>query len=90
MIYLQQFYDKENKFGFDKEKEPNDYSEALQWIFFAVRPMLFDSRTSTHTYCIQHGGVGPMQGQANHFNRYAPEKIPYAMKREFRKHGLLH
>ncbi|KAG9126467.1 glutathione S- transferase, nitrogen catabolite repression regulator [Ceratobasidium sp. 392] len=22
-----------------------------------------------------HGGIGPMQGQANHFYRYAPEKI---------------
>ncbi|KAI9348491.1 glutathione S-transferase [Obelidium mucronatum] len=29
----------------------------------------------------QMGGLGPMQGQANHFNRYAPEKIPYAIKR---------
>ncbi|WWD03435.1 hypothetical protein V865_001487 [Kwoniella europaea PYCC6329] len=28
-----------------------------------------------------HGGVGPMQGQANHFARYAPEKIPYGIKR---------
>lgn len=48
-----------------------------------------------------HGGVGPMQGQANHFlyvhfthphphqsrppthipSRYAPEKIPYGIKR---------
>jgi glutathione S-transferase len=28
-----------------------------------------------------HGGVGPMQGQANHFFRYAPEKIPYAINR---------
>ncbi|KAH7103436.1 glutathione S-transferase [Auriculariales sp. MPI-PUGE-AT-0066] len=28
-----------------------------------------------------HGGVGPMQGQANHFNRAAPEKIPYAINR---------
>ncbi|BGP49359.1 Glutathione S-transferase 2 [Rhodotorula kratochvilovae] len=27
------------------------------------------------------GGVGPMQGQANHFFRYAPEKIPYGIKR---------
>ncbi|KAI4136560.1 MAG: hypothetical protein LQ341_005551 [Variospora aurantia] len=26
-------------------------------------------------------GVGPMQGQANHFYRYAPEKIDYAIKR---------
>ncbi|MCJ1366586.1 hypothetical protein MMC16_005715 [Acarospora aff. strigata] len=28
-----------------------------------------------------HGGVGPMQGQANHFYRYAPEKIEYGIKR---------
>jgi len=28
-----------------------------------------------------HGGIGPMQGQANHFFRYAPEKIPYGIKR---------
>ncbi|TNY24294.1 putative glutathione S-transferase [Rhodotorula diobovata] len=28
-----------------------------------------------------HGGTGPMQGQANHFFRYAPEKIPYGIKR---------
>lgn len=25
-------------------------------------------------------GLGPMQGQANHFFRYAPEKIDYAIK----------
>ncbi|KAF8523150.1 glutathione S-transferase [Hysterangium stoloniferum] len=31
--------------------------------------------------CFAHGGVGPMQGQANHFHRYAPEKIPYGIKR---------
>jgi GSH-dependent disulfide-bond oxidoreductase len=29
----------------------------------------------------QVGGVGPMQGQANVFYRYAPEKIPYAIER---------
>lgn len=28
-----------------------------------------------------HGGVGPMQGQANHFYRYAPEKIQYGIDR---------
>ena len=27
------------------------------------------------------GGIGPMQGQANHFYRYAPEKIPYGISR---------
>jgi len=29
----------------------------------------------------QMGGIGPMQGQANVFYRYAPEKIPYAIDR---------
>jgi GST-like protein len=29
----------------------------------------------------QMGGVGPMQGQANVFYRYAPEKIPFAIDR---------
>ena len=29
----------------------------------------------------QMGGVGPMFGQMNHFVRYAPEKIPYAIER---------
>ena len=29
----------------------------------------------------QMGGVGPMFGQAHHFRRFAPEKIPYAVDR---------
>ncbi|KAK3292728.1 uncharacterized protein B0H64DRAFT_328529 [Chaetomium fimeti] len=29
----------------------------------------------------QHGGLGPMQGQANHFVRAAAEKIPYPIQR---------
>ncbi|KAL1796513.1 hypothetical protein ACET3X_005053 [Alternaria dauci] len=29
----------------------------------------------------QNAGLGPMQGQANHFVRYAPEEIEYGMKR---------
>ncbi|KAJ7095364.1 glutathione S-transferase [Mycena belliarum] len=63
LLYLGQHYDKDNKFYFDPVKSPNEYSEMLQWIFWA------------------HGGVGPMQGQANHFQRAAPEDIPYAKKR---------
>ncbi|KAF8145276.1 glutathione S-transferase [Mycena galopus ATCC 62051] len=31
--------------------------------------------------CFAHGGIGPMQGQANHFKRAAPEQIPYAINR---------
>ena len=29
----------------------------------------------------QMGGLGPMFGQCNHFRRYSPEKIPYAIDR---------
>lgn len=29
----------------------------------------------------QNAGVGPMQGQANHFRLYAPERVPYGIKR---------
>ncbi|KAH7251009.1 glutathione S-transferase [Fusarium tricinctum] len=29
----------------------------------------------------QIGGLGPMQGQANHFTRYAPEKLKYPIDR---------
>jgi len=29
----------------------------------------------------QNAGVGPMQGQANHFMRFAPERIEYGIKR---------
>jgi glutathione S-transferase len=61
LLYLAQHYDKEHKFSFPLDS--NEYSEALQWMFFA------------------NAGLGPMQGQANHFYRYAPEKIPYGIKR---------
>ncbi len=30
---------------------------------------------------LQMGSVGPMLGQLNHFKKYAPEKIPYAIER---------
>lgn len=29
----------------------------------------------------QGGGLGPMAGQANHFIKFAPEKVPYGIKR---------
>ena len=41
----------------------------------------------------QMGSVGPMFGQYNHFNRFAPEKIPYAIaryqKETLRLYGVL-
>ncbi|TFY78175.1 hypothetical protein EWM64_g5835 [Hericium alpestre] len=63
LLHLAQTRDKEFKFWFDPATDLENYSEMLQWIFFA------------------HGGVGPMQGQANHFIKFAPENIPYGKKR---------
>lgn len=34
-----------------------------------------------HSSAWQHGGLGPMQGQANHFYRLAKERIPYPTQR---------
>lgn len=63
LLYLAQHYDPEHKFSFSPKGEPNEYSDMIQWLFFA------------------HGGIGPMQGQNHHFNKYAPEDIPYGKKR---------
>lgn len=38
----------------------------------------------------QMGGLGPMAGQNHHFNRYAPEKIPYAMERYVKETARLY
>jgi len=35
----------------------------------------------TNWLFFMNAGVGPMQGQANHFTRYAPEKIEYGINR---------
>jgi GST-like protein len=38
----------------------------------------------------QVGGLGPMAGQNHHFNRYAPEKIPYAIERYLKETNRLY
>lgn len=38
----------------------------------------------------QMGGLGPMLGQNHHFNRYAPEKIPYAIDRYVKETARLY
>ncbi len=38
----------------------------------------------------QMGGLGPMAGQNHHFNRYAPEKIPYAIERYVKETNRLY
>ncbi|KIY73674.1 glutathione S-transferase [Cylindrobasidium torrendii FP15055 ss-10] len=48
---------------------------------FAFEPKSNEESEMLQWLFFSHGGLGPMQGQANHFNRYAPEDIPYAKKR---------
>ncbi|WP_027135408.1 glutathione binding-like protein [Geminicoccus roseus] len=38
----------------------------------------------------QMGGLGPMAGQNHHFNKYAPEKIPYAIDRYVKETARLY
>ena len=45
-------------------------------------PQDVKGQTETMSWLMfQMGGIGPMQGQANHFLRYAPEKIEYGINR---------
>ena len=46
--------------------------------------------TVTEWLMWQMGGLGPMLGQNHHFNRYAPEKIPYAIDRYVKETGRLY
>ena len=56
-------------------------------IYLAEKTVMFlppDSKGRSVTMqwlMFQMAGIGPMQGQANVFYRYAPEKIPYAINR---------
>jgi GST-like protein len=38
----------------------------------------------------QMGGLGPMAGQNHHFNRFAPEKLPYAIQRYVKETARLY
>ncbi|MBO2930805.1 glutathione binding-like protein [Metapseudomonas otitidis] len=38
----------------------------------------------------QMGGLGPMAGQNHHFNRFAPEKVPYAIQRYVKETSRLY
>jgi len=45
-------------------------------------PTDFSARTEVLKWLFwQMSGLGPMLGQNQHFNQYAPEKIPYAIER---------
>lgn len=82
MQYLVDKYDPEHKVSYPHGSK--EYYEVNNW----VRPRIYKNTldpyllTTVQTQLFwQMGGLGPMQGQANHFTRYAPEKIEYGMKR---------
>jgi glutathione S-transferase len=35
LLYLQEKFDKDFRFSFDPLKQPNEYSEVVQWMFWA-------------------------------------------------------
>ncbi len=51
---------------------------------------LRERTTVTEWLMWQMGGLGPMLGQNHHFNRYAPEKIPYAIDRYIKETNRLY
>ncbi|GFM51188.1 thiol:disulfide oxidoreductase [Pseudomonas cichorii] len=76
------------------DHEPADGGEALSLfesgailLYLADKtgqfiPQDFRGRQETLQWLFwQMGGLGPMAGQNHHFNRFAKEKIPYAIKR---------
>jgi glutathione S-transferase len=73
------------------DKGPINVWESASILFYLAR--VYDTKFAFHfedadleqemtnwIFFIQ-GGLGPMQGQSNHFFRYAPEKIPYGINR---------
>lgn len=52
LLYLAQHYDKDAKFSFDPVKQPNDYSEMLQWVFFAVCRVTNPFESATDSFCL--------------------------------------
>ena len=54
--------------------------------FDLTKKVSFEHGSPEYWECLQwlffmNAGLGPMQGQSNHFFRYAPEKIPYGIER---------
>lgn len=80
MQYLVDKYDTEHKLSYPHGSK--EYYETNNWVCpqnlckNPWRTLTFPSKLFW-----QMGGLGPMQGQSNHFTRYAPEKIPYGMTR---------
>ncbi|KAJ6619508.1 glutathione S-transferase [Mycena sp. CBHHK59/15] len=65
LLYLQEHFDKENRFSFDAKAHPKEHSQVLQWVFWANAGLVRQQ--------------GPMMASGHFLN--AKEKIPYAQNR---------
>jgi len=65
LLWLEKEYDPDHLFSFSSTEQDGE-----RYRNEALQWMFF-----------VHGGIGPMQGQLNHFGHYAPEDIPYAKTR---------
>lgn len=71
----------------DSEAEISVFESGAILLYLAEKTGKFLPKDTKSRYQViewlmfQMGGVGPMFGQLNHFQSYAPEKIPYAIER---------
>lgn len=85
MLYLTSKYDKDRKISFDESSE--DYWECMSWLMWQMYVLPY--RHASHggesklieRKSVYRGGLGPMQGQANHFRSMAKVRSDYGIER---------
>ncbi|KAI4228656.1 MAG: hypothetical protein L6R36_001512 [Xanthoria steineri] len=81
MLYLCQRYDPKNQLNYPYDTD--EYWEVVEWLVWmqsGLGPMQA-SQKPRRTPLLGVHNKNLQQGQANHFYRYAPEKIEYGIKR---------